>query len=228
MSITIRNRAVIEVYNRGFTSGAVSRLNLSSVDVDQNTISVVDKAGEEKIAPIDRHVIQSIEVYLEVRTDMVKKNYSVRSNALFVNQRGGRLSASSICEIVRKEKASRGALKLLSPDALHKHPCSAPVSQQKVDIEAVLMNYLPSKAPGVSYWQDRQTLSILGHWATEMVRMGTAALKKHVCERKEPRPLEPAEYLTIAGADHLWGGYEGELASKVASFFAADLGQNRD
>ncbi len=35
---------------------------------------------------------------------------------------------------------------------------------------------------------------------------------------------KPAEYQTITGADHFWGGYELEIARKVADFFVAGFG----
>jgi alpha/beta superfamily hydrolase len=35
--------------------------------------------------------------------------------------------------------------------------------------------------------------------------------------------LKPGQYRVIAGADHFWGGDEGELAGHVAGFFAAAL-----
>ena len=34
----------------------------------------------------------------------------------------------------------------------------------------------------------------------------------------------PAEYQTVAGADHFWGGHEAALAQKVADFFVAGFG----
>jgi alpha/beta superfamily hydrolase len=37
---------------------------------------------------------------------------------------------------------------------------------------------------------------------------------------------EPRQYFVVPGADHFWWGYEGELAQKVAQFFAAGFNEN--
>ncbi len=37
---------------------------------------------------------------------------------------------------------------------------------------------------------------------------------------------EPKQYFVVSGADHFWWGYEGEVAQKVAQFFAAGFNED--
>lgn len=95
--IRIRNRAIIELlYSTGARVSEIAALDLDEVD-HSGFIRVRGKGSKERLVPVGSYASRALEEYLvRVRPGLVKNS----TPALFLNQRGGRLSRQSIWEII--------------------------------------------------------------------------------------------------------------------------------
>jgi integrase/recombinase XerD len=97
--IRIRNRAILELlYSTGARVSEIAALDLDEVD-SSGFVRVRGKGSKERLVPVGSYAAKSLDEYLvRVRPTLV----SGSTPALFLNQRGGRLSRQSIWEILSK------------------------------------------------------------------------------------------------------------------------------
>lgn len=82
----------------GMRETALSQINIEDIDFANNTLIVRDKGDKEHEYTLKKHTINAINRWLEVRKNL-KGN---ELNALFINNKGTRLAASGIAELVLK------------------------------------------------------------------------------------------------------------------------------
>jgi len=97
--IRIRNRAILELlYSTGARVSEISALDLDEVD-SSGFVRVRGKGSKERLVPVGSYAAKALDEYLvRVRPSLVASS----TPALFLNQRGGRLSRQSIWEILSK------------------------------------------------------------------------------------------------------------------------------
>ncbi|MEY4994177.1 MAG: site-specific tyrosine recombinase XerD [Actinomycetota bacterium] len=97
--VRIRNRAILEIlYSTGARVSEIAALDLDEVD-SSGFVRVRGKGSKERLVPVGSYAAKSLEEYLvRVRPGLVTGS----TPALFLNQRGGRLSRQSIWEILSK------------------------------------------------------------------------------------------------------------------------------
>jgi integrase/recombinase XerC len=98
-----RDHALIEVlYGSGLRVAEGCGLDLDDLDEGRRTVRVVGKGDKERVVPIGERALEALDAYLAVR--------GRRRGALFLNRRGGRLTARSAHRIVRAwARLGRGA-----------------------------------------------------------------------------------------------------------------------
>ncbi len=103
--VRIRNRAILEIlYSTGARVSEIAALDLDEVD-SSGFVRVRGKGSKERLVPVGSYAAKSLEEYLvRVRPGLVAGS----TPALFLNQRGGRLSRQSIWEILSKVGAQCG------------------------------------------------------------------------------------------------------------------------
>ncbi|MGI9144033.1 MAG: site-specific tyrosine recombinase [Candidatus Planktophila sp.] len=107
-SISFRNRAILELlYSTGGRVSEIVGINLSDISMVNTESSQVrvlklrGKGNKERIVPMGSFSIKALDDYLvRVRPDLVLKNSKGKSDALFLNQRGSRISRQSAWQIV--------------------------------------------------------------------------------------------------------------------------------
>ncbi len=94
----IRDRAVLELlYGAGIRVGELVALDVEDVSLGDRLIRVRGKGRKERIVPFGRTAEQRLRDYLDVRSRWLARRRSVRNpRALFLNLRGGRLTARSV------------------------------------------------------------------------------------------------------------------------------------
>lgn len=97
--IRLRDRAILELlYSTGARVSEIANLDLDEV-TDNGLMRVRGKGSKERIVPVGSFAQLALEAYLtRVRSLLVTSS----TPALFLNQRGGRLSRQSIWQIIQK------------------------------------------------------------------------------------------------------------------------------
>jgi integrase/recombinase XerD len=97
--IRLRDRALLELlYSTGARVSEIADLDLDEI-ADNGLMRVRGKGSKERIVPVGSFANASLEAYLSrVRPALVKSS----TPAVFLNQRGGRLSRQSIWQIIQK------------------------------------------------------------------------------------------------------------------------------
>lgn len=109
----VRDRAVMELlYAAGIRVNELIKLNLHSIDLSYGYVRVLGKGGRERIVPIGKTAIAAINTYLTTARPIWDKK---KEKALFLNQKGGRLSDRSIRTIVQKYCRQANTSETISP-----------------------------------------------------------------------------------------------------------------
>ena len=97
----IRDIAIMELlYATGIRRGELIGLNLQDVDLRQMRITVFGKGRKERIVPFGESAKKALEEYLSIGRSALAK--SSTEKALFLNNRGRRLSPISLTAVVKK------------------------------------------------------------------------------------------------------------------------------
>jgi integrase/recombinase XerC len=128
----LRSRAVLELlYGTGIRCSELVGLDLAEVDVDAGMIRVLGKGRKERIVPFGRRARQALEAYLPAR-----RRARPRSDALFVNARGGRLTDRSVRRIVRDAVKASALAQGVSPHTL-RHAFATHLLERGADLRAI-------------------------------------------------------------------------------------------
>lgn len=93
---TTRDKAILELlYSSGLRVSELASLDMADLDIKEGLVRVKGKGKKERIVPIGSKALDAIKNYLPER--ITKKR---RSPAIFLNNRGGRLTDRSIRRIL--------------------------------------------------------------------------------------------------------------------------------
>jgi integrase/recombinase XerD len=106
--VSLRNSAILELlYSTGARVSEIVGLNLGDVmdmktdDSQVRIIKLRGKGGKERVVPMGSYSVKALDDYLvRVRPSLVAKNTKGKSEALFLNQRGSRISRQSAWQLV--------------------------------------------------------------------------------------------------------------------------------
>ena len=109
----LRDRAILELlYSSGIRVGELVGLNSSHLDLDLGIVKVMGKGRKERIVPIGTKAMEALKAHLERREDLGGEE------PLFVNTRGGRLTARSVGRLIKKYTKRSGIVRKISPHSL--------------------------------------------------------------------------------------------------------------
>ena len=114
----LRDRAIVEaLYGSGARISEAVGLDVDDIDFEQGSVRLMGKGGKERIVPLGSYARQAITAYIvRARPSMAIKGKG--TPALFLNQRGGRLTRQSAWKAIHAaaERADLGAT--VSPHTL--------------------------------------------------------------------------------------------------------------
>lgn len=121
--VSIRNRALLELlYSTGGRVSEIVGINLSDIGTvksesnDVRVIKLRGKGSKERIVPMGSFSVKALDDYLvRVRPNLLSKNSKGRNEALFLNQRGSRISRQSAWQIVVDSAKKCGLSEGISP-----------------------------------------------------------------------------------------------------------------
>ena len=136
-----RDRAVLELlYGTGMRVSELCGLSLGAVDVDAGLVRVLGKGSKERVVPAGRVARAALTEWLADggRGAMIPARWARRGDAeaVFLNQRGGRLSRQAAWAIVRTYGDRVGLGDRLTPHVL-RHSCATHMLEHGADIRIV-------------------------------------------------------------------------------------------
>jgi integrase/recombinase XerD len=139
--ISIRDRALLELlYATGARVTEIINLNLTDIsaikteDAQITTIRVKGKGGKERVVPIGSFGLKALNDYLSRSRPSMSKLPTQR--ALFLNQRGGRLSRQSAWSIVANRSERAGLAEIVTPHSM-RHSFATHLLDGGADIRVV-------------------------------------------------------------------------------------------
>lgn len=109
----LRDIAIMELlYSSGLRVSELVGLNINQLDFDLGLVRVMGKGRKERIVPVGRKAIDALKIYLKERKDLDG------GGPLFINRRGGRLSARSVGRLIKKYSLVSGIYRRISPHTL--------------------------------------------------------------------------------------------------------------
>jgi integrase/recombinase XerD len=131
----VRDRAILELlYATGARISELTALNLDDL-VDPTMVRLFGKGSKERIVPVGSYAQSALEVYLvRARPVLVKKGKG--TPALFLNQRGGRLSRQSAWQIISDAADAAKIQSEVSPHTL-RHSFATHLLEGGADVRVV-------------------------------------------------------------------------------------------
>ncbi len=134
-SIRIRDRALLELlYAAGARVSEVVNLDLDDL-VDPTLVRLFGKGSKERIVPVGGYAQRALQAYLvRIRPGLVKLGKG--TPALFLNQRGGRLSRQSAWQIITDAASEANLQSEISPHTL-RHSFATHLLEGGADVRVV-------------------------------------------------------------------------------------------
>lgn len=112
-----RDAAMLELlYSSGLRLSELTGANLLDIDWSDGAITVTGKGNKTRILPLGSHAAAAIRNWLAVRDLPPRKNVTVDDRALFVSERGTRISPRSV-----QSRLKSWSLRRSVPGGLHPH-----------------------------------------------------------------------------------------------------------
>ena len=121
--ISLRDRAILELlYSTGGRVSEIVGINVNDISMmnsesaEVRVIKLRGKGNKERIVPMGSFSVKALDDYLvRVRPSLLGKNSKNKNDALFLNQRGGRISRQSAWQIVVDSAKKSGLSEGISP-----------------------------------------------------------------------------------------------------------------
>lgn len=129
--LNIRDHAIAELfYSSGLRLSELSQLDLSDLDLPQALVTVLGKGQKTRTLPVGKMAISAIKRWLTVRPD------TAGEQAVFLSQRGSRISTRNIQARIRKLGRESGMPQNVHPHML-RHSFASHMLESSGDLRAV-------------------------------------------------------------------------------------------
>lgn len=133
MFTDVRARTIIELfYNTGMRLAELISLDDGSVDFSLKQVKVAGKRNKQRIIPFGKRIEDMLRRYMAMRNDTVERE----SDALFVSDRGKRISRALVTKIVKENLSRITTLDKRSPHVL-RHTFATAMLNDDAGIESV-------------------------------------------------------------------------------------------
>lgn len=134
----VRNKAMIEtLYSCGLRVSELITLKISHIYFQDEIIRVIGKGDKERLVPIGKSAMKSIEVYMTyIRTQWHK--YPMYDDILFLNRRGKPISRVMVFTFLKNLALEAGITKNISPHTF-RHSFATHLIEGGADLRAVQM-----------------------------------------------------------------------------------------
>ena len=137
-TLGLRDRAILEtLYSAGLRVSELTGMNLDDIDVDAGVATIRGKGKKERLAFFGGPSLAALKIWLEARQVVLASNRkSSKADAVFLNQRGTRLTSRSVGRLLEKYLAEAGLDPRTSPHTL-RHSFATHLLDHGADIRSV-------------------------------------------------------------------------------------------
>ncbi|MCA1727359.1 MAG: site-specific tyrosine recombinase XerD [Actinobacteria bacterium] len=136
-AVSLRDTAILEtLYGAGLRISELVGLDVDDLDTEpgEGAVRVIGKGNKERMVPLGRYALQSLDAYLTRARPVMARPGS--KGALFLNQRGGRLTRQGVTMIL-KQAANRAGLRMrVTPHSL-RHSFATHLLEGGADVRVV-------------------------------------------------------------------------------------------
>jgi len=175
--LSLRDRALLELlYSSGLRLAEIANVDISDIHFHEATVTVTGKGNKMRLVPVGSCALQAIERWLKVRSERALENES----ALFVSQRGKRISHRAIQQRVKQMGQQQGISQPLHPHML-RHSFASHMLESSGDLRGVqeLLGHANLSTTQVYTHLDFQHLA---------KTYDSAHPRAHSRDKKKPRP----------------------------------------
>ena len=134
--IEIRDKTILEVfYSCGLRLSELVGLNLMDVSLENSSLKVLGKGNKERILPIGEKAKQSLIYWLKYRSQL-KKDFDSSEKALFLSNRGTRISARNVQKRLTAWGLKLGVAEKIYPHKI-RHSFATHLLESSQDLRAV-------------------------------------------------------------------------------------------
>jgi integrase/recombinase XerD len=131
----VRDRAILEtLYGAGIRVSELVGMDVDDVDLDEGSVLVRGKGNKERVVPLGRFATAALSAYLTRARPTLAGARS--GGALFLNQRGGRLTRQGAARILNSAARRAGLSKPVTPHTL-RHSFATHLLEGGADIRVV-------------------------------------------------------------------------------------------
>jgi len=136
-----RDRAILELlYSTGMRVAELAALDLPALDFASGMVRVTGKGNKERLVPVGNPALESLTGYLPQRQrlqrERLQRGRELDGEAVFLNTRGGRLTARSIERLVTLYAQRAGIASRVTPHAL-RHSFATHLLEMGADLRSV-------------------------------------------------------------------------------------------
>ena len=132
-ALTLRDRAILELmYSSGLRLAECVSLDIYSVDIRDGLVTVTGKGNKTRKVPVGNYALDAVKAWLKVRQQLA----ALDETALFVSNRGKRISARSVQQRMRHWALKQGLDTNVHPHML-RHSFATHLLESSGDLRAV-------------------------------------------------------------------------------------------
>lgn len=132
----IRDIAMLELlYGTGMRISELIGLNLDDVHLTMGFVRVFGKGGKERIVPLGKSAIHTLDRYLQNARFKLQGKYP-KTDAFFINQRGKRLTRQGCWKLLKEHAKNAHIEKEITPHTL-RHSFATHLIENGADLRAV-------------------------------------------------------------------------------------------
>jgi integrase/recombinase XerC len=135
--LRVRDHALLEtLYGTGVRVGELASMNVADCDFSELSIRVLGKGGKERVVPLGEPAADALKAYLRERLGILAKSKEPDADALWLSQRGRRISVRQVQNIVRRHGNAGAGRGDLHPHAM-RHSCATHLLDAGADLRSI-------------------------------------------------------------------------------------------
>ena len=133
--VGLRDRALLEtLYGAGLRISELVGLDVDDLDLEGGSVRVLGKGSKERLVPLGRYARDSVRAYLTRSRPALSRTGS--GAAVFLNQRGGRLTRQGATKILKAAAIRAGIAKRVTPHTF-RHSFATHLLEGGADVRVV-------------------------------------------------------------------------------------------